>query len=221
MAGLGDIAGKFTAGLGTAQTIAVYLLYGLILGLIIWGAWYILSFNVKVEIHERNTSSQYIVKWVRGKFKKDKNNPGVFNFVMMKESRWNQPLDKNYVQFERRGRGKLGMLVRFVEDSEGRLQPIRPVYNNVAVPWHGWNNNALEFTTRNVMQAIDVFKKGDFWSKYGGLIQMGGFILMFVLLLVLFKQMDGVVEGLNGVANALSESAKNYNALVSGGQVIS
>ena len=217
---IGDIGAKASAGFSQAGGVALYIIYGLVLGGIIFAAWYFMSFNVKVEIHERNTSSQYIVTWRKGKFKKDKNNPGVFNFIMMGDKRWTQPLDKNYVQFEKRGRNRMGMLVRFAEDSEGRLQPIRPVYNNVAVPWHGWNNNALEFTTRNVMQAIDVFKKGDFMSKYGALIQIGAFILMFVLILVLFKKLEGVVEGLNAVAGALKEAAQNYNVMQSGGQVI-
>lgn len=212
MAGLGDIAGNLTSGFSSATMIGQYIFYGLILGLVIWFAIYITSFNVEVRIMERNRGSTPIERKEAGRFKKDKNNPGVMLFTMMRDKRWEMPFPTDYIQLKRGGFGKIKKVVYFIEDEEGRLQPVKPPMMSATEKWVGWKPNAMEFVTRKVKEYIDRFKKGDFMSKYGALVQIGAFLIMFVMILVLFRKLEGVVEGLNNVAGALQAAASNYNA---------
>lgn len=212
MVGLENVAGTFTKGFSQASSVAVYIFYGVVFGLVIWGVMYLLSFNVKVGIWQRSQGETLFVKWTKGRFKKDKQNPQTYLFYIMKDDRWDQPFPKNYVIRESRGFGRLGLMVNFIEDSNGKLQPMNPPTAGVAMPWSGWSGNAMEFTTRKVREYAERFRKGDFMTKYGALIQIGAFIIMFVLILVLFRKLEGVVEGLNAVAAALQTASQNFAA---------
>lgn len=220
MAGLDGVFGDLSGGFSQVAGLATYIFYGVLIGVIVWLAWYILSFNVKVEIHKRTQGTSTLIYTEKGKFKKDKYNPGVFILTMMRDKRWEMPFPKDYIQLEKKAFGKIGQRIMFIEDKDGRIQPLKPVSTEATVNWVGWGNNAMEFTTRKIREYAERFRKGDFWEKYGNLIQIGGIIIMFVLLLVLFRKLEEVVDGLNAVAGALTEAAKNYNVQVAGGQVI-
>lgn len=220
MAGLGDIAGTFTSGFSQVTSVAQYILYGLILGLVIWFAWWITSFNVEVRILERHRGTTPIERMEKGRFKKDKNNPSTLILSLMRDKRWEMPVPTDFIQLKRASFGKIKKVVTFLEDEQARLQPIKPPTVDVAEKWKGWTPNSMEFVTRKAKEYIERFRKGDFWEKYGNMIQLGGILVMFVLILVLFRQLEKVNDGLSSVASAFSEAAKTMAAANAGGQVV-
>lgn len=208
--GLENITASFSGSSGTMWLIAKMLFYGVIVGVGGYLAWYFLSFNIKVRIHQRGNEG-FVTTWKKGKFIKDKQNPGVFLFKIMSDDRWAAPLDRNYVQVEKKSMGRMARMVEFAEDEQGRLQPVRPLLKSDLVAWSGWGNNAMEFTTRTAKEAIEKFKKGDFWSKYGNLVYMGLFLLVFIMALVLFRQMSEISDALGATAGTFKEAAVLFN----------
>jgi hypothetical protein len=221
MAGLGDIMGSFTSGFDKVGGVLMYALYGLLFGAILYVGYLFLQYNVKVEIKAKNGEKGFVSTWHKGRFKRDKKN-GLLMFTVRGDKRWNQPIDRKYVEVERKAGGRMGYLVRFAEDEEGRLQPIRPMMASDLFSWSGWDNDDIEFAASHARQIIELVKKEDFWSKYGVLIQMGFMALMVVMLIVLFKQLSGVADALGGVATALQNTATyvKTGAEVAGSQVI-
>ena len=212
--GLSNIFSGTGAGLTTTFTVLKFIVYGVVVGLGGYLAWYILSFNVRIVVFER-TSSGYTQSKDSGRFKADKNNPGVQNFQFLKRKKqWDQPLERSYLMTEKKAFGRIGMIVYFAEDSDGRLQPVKPIEVKNLKEWTGWNNNAMEFTTRKAKEYIDRFKKGDFWAKYGGLIQMAFLGFLLVILLVLFRQQKEVAGQLGNVAESLKVVAQSMQPIV-------
>lgn len=210
MAEISEILGGFTGGFSNLGVVFQYVLYGILFGLIVWAAWYLTSFNVKVYIRQRAGASYITVKDA-GRFVKDKNNPGVEFFQLMRnKKRWNFPLDRNYVELERKILGRIGRCVFFAEDANGRLQPVRPIDDGGLMRWKGWTLDGMEYVTRGVKEQIERFKKGDWFAKYGGVIQVGAYLVIMMILLVLFRQLEGVVEGLQSVAGSLDAAAQGF-----------
>jgi len=223
MAGLESITSgiNLSGAMSTTGTIMQFLLIGLVLGSIIFGVWYLLSFNIKVGINERNGNEGYITKWDKGKFVKDKKK-GILIFSLMKDKRWNQPLDRKYLSVEKKAFGRISKIVMFAEDTEGRFQPIRPVEKDNLYNWTGWDNDDMEFASSNARAVIDMVKKPDFWSKYGMLVQLGAIAIIFVMAIVLFRQITQISESLNNVAGAFVSAAQALSGAVitNGTQVI-
>lgn len=220
MAGLGDIVGNFSGGFSQMGIVVQYIFYGLLLGGLVWIAWYITSFNVEIRIQERNKGTTPIEKTERGRFKKDKNNPGVMILSLMRDKRWEMPFPNDFIQLKKGSFGKIKKVIYLLEDEDGRLQPLRPPHNNAAEKWVGWKPNAMEFVTRKVKESAERWRKGDFWAKYGNMIQLGGILIMFILILVLFRQLEKVNTGLASVASAFQQAAENLAVANSGGQIV-
>ena len=214
MAGIPGLE-NFTSGMdfGAAWTITKFVFWGAIVGVIGFMLWYFLSFNVRVEVFRR-TNEGFIAEKDKARFKNDKNNPGVQRFQLLRnKKRWDQPLDRKYLTGERRAFGRYGLVARFVEDAEGRLQPIRPVQEKDVVAWKGWDNNAMEFTTSNIKEVIERYKKGDWLTKYGPLIQLAFFAFLLIAMIVLFRELKTVSESLSSVAGALQNIANQMQPL--------
>lgn len=220
MAGLGDIAANFSGGFSAATSLAQYIFYGVVFGVVLYFAYYIMSFNVEARILERNGGKTPMERMEKGRFKKDKNNPGVVLFSMLKDKRWEMPLPPDYIMLKKASFGRVRKVIYFMEDEHGRIQPFRPPHTGNAEQWSGFKPNAIQFMTAKLREYAMRFQKGDFWQKYGNLIQMAGMVLMFVMILILFRQLDKVNEGLASVAAAFENAAKNLAAANSGGQII-
>jgi hypothetical protein len=223
MAGLGDIFGGMNLGgaMSTTGLVFQWILIGLCIGGAGWLMWYYLSFNIKVGINERNGSEGYITKWDKGKFKKNKKN-GMLYFVLLRDKRWNQPLDRKYLSMERKSFGRVGKVVMFAEDDESRFQPIMPVVKDNIHLWAGWDNDDMEFVSSQARAVIEMAKKEDFMSKYGALVQIAAFALLVILMIVFLRQMSGVSEGLAGVASAFEKASQQFAGVMmtNGTQVI-
>lgn len=204
-----DVSGYvsgFTSGFspsGPLGQVAVMLLVGLALGALIYMVWVITSYNVRVTVFCKTQSTSY-EKHLKGKFYRHKESGQTYFKTSGKNPVWNQPLHLDYLMIAVRGR-KLGKHVYFAENEQGNVQPMKPVTNSDLAVWTGWKNSDQEFAIGHARRMIEQVKKGDFWSKYGVLLQMGFMALMVVMLIVLFRQLDGVVTGLQGVANTLGE----------------
>lgn len=224
MAGLGDIFGgvNMSGAVSTTGTVVQWILIGLVIAGIGWMMWYYLSFNIKVGINERNGSEGYITKWDKGKFKKNKRT-GLLDFVLLKDKRWKQPLDRKYLSMEKKSFGRVSKVVMFAEDDESRFQPIKPLHKENLVEWTGWDNDDIEFSASNARAVIDMAKKQDFMSKYGALIQIAAFALLVILMIVFLRQMSGVSESLAGVASSFQDAANKFAGVMmtNGTQVIS
>ena len=219
---INSVMGNVSGGLTTGTTIIVYLFYGVLFGAIIYAGWQLTSYNVKVGIKERRGNGGTITVWKKGKFVKDKINPTTRNFVIMGEKRWNFPLDMSYVELQKKGFGRVGSLVYFAEDEKGRLQPVKSFESNDIHKWTGWTPESMEFFLRNMKEVIERFKKGDFWTKYGGMVQIGAFALIFIMGIVMFRQMQTVADSLGAVAANFKEAAQAFNQQVAanGTQII-
>lgn len=223
MAGLEGIFGGVNWGgmMSTTGSVAKFILVGVILGLIGWMLWYYLSFNIKVGINEKNGNEGYITKWDKGRFKKNKKT-GLLDFQILKDKRWKQPLDRKYLAVEKKMFGRISKLVMFAEDEESRLQPIRPVTVKDISEWTGWDNDDVEFSASNARAVIEMAKKPDFMSKYGALLQIAAMALIFVMAIILFRQINGVSESLALVAGSFERAANSFATVMitNGTQVI-
>jgi len=188
---------------GAIGTVAVYIFWGLLLGGGLYLVWNILSYNVDVRAFRKGRYGFY-QQSLKGKFYKNKENGQEYFKLNSKNTQWNQPLPRDYMIIALRGK-RLKQTIYFAEDEEGRWQPMKPVMNDDVAKWAGWKNSDMEFAIGHARRMIQLVKKGDFWSKYGTLMQLGFMALMVVMLIVLFKQLDGVVTGLNNVASTLGE----------------
>jgi hypothetical protein len=198
--------------LGSVMTVVMYIFYGLILGLGIYLLIRLMKYNVIVEIMERTGDNQFVSKMDKGAFVKDKDNPMVEVFSMLREKRWKEPLDKSYLTLVKKGFGFKKKVV-FAEDSEGRLQPVKPISDRDVVKFRGWDNNSSEFVVRESMKLIERLKKPDFMSKYGSLIQLGALALIFVMAIVLFRQIGQANEGFAAASAAFNTAAQNLAGL--------
>jgi hypothetical protein len=162
-----------------------------------------MSYNVKVTVFHKTQNTSY-EKQLKGKFYVNKTSGQTYFKTSGANPLWNQPLPLDYLMIAVVGK-RLVKKVYFAENDQGKFQPMKPVDNGDLVVWNGWGNSDEEFAIGHARRMIEQAKKGDFWSKYGVMVQMGFMALMVVMLIVLFRQLDGVVGGLNSVASTLGE----------------
>lgn len=204
-----DISGyvtSFTGNLsptGALGQVAVFIFFGLIIGVIGYLVWNIMSYNVRVTVFCKTGTTSF-ERNLKGKFYKNKDNGQTYFKTQGRNPAWNQPLDLDYLTINLRGK-RVVRHVYFAEDKQGNLQPMKPVTEGDLAIWAGWKNSDQEFAIGHARRMISLIKKGDFWSKYGTLIQMGFMALLVVMLIVLFRQLDGVVTGLESVASTLAD----------------
>lgn len=222
MADFSGIFGSFSSGLGKLGIIAQYVFYGLLIGAILYALWIYLSYNIRVGIRVRSGEGGYITTWKKGKFQKDKTNPSTQNFLIMGDKRWNFPLDRSYVEVIRKAFGRIGYQVYFIEDEKGRIQPIKTVSKDNVETWKGWSPESSEFYLRNMKEIIDRFKKGDWFTKYAPFIYIAAFAMIFILGIVLFRQMADISKQLGAIAEVLRQAAIGFGTAVAtnGTQVI-
>lgn len=204
---IGGFASNITSGLspsGPLGQIFTFVLIGVAIGAVGYAVFVMMSYNVKVTIFRKTRFGTY-AQTTKGKFYKNKDNGQEWFKLRGKTySTFNQPLDKNYLVMSVAGK-TVSKQVFLAEDKEGRLQPMKPVEESDLATWVGWRNSDMEFAVGHARRMVALVKTGDFWSKYGGLMQMGFMALMVVMLIVLFRQLDGVVGGLQSVASTLGE----------------
>jgi len=188
---------------GPVGTAAIYGLGGLAIGLVGYMIWVIMSYNVKVVVFCKTQTTSY-EKTLKGKFYLNKENGQTYFKTSGKNPVWNQPLPLEYLMIAVNGK-RLVKKVYFAENEQGKWQPMKPVTQGELEVWTGWKNSDQEFAIGHARRMIEFAKKGDFWSKYGTLIQFGFMALMVVMLIVLFRQLDGVVGGLEAVAGQLGD----------------
>lgn len=203
------------SGFGKIGGVMKYVLWGLVLGGVLYAAWVYTSYNVRVGIYEKSGSSGYITKWDKGKFYRSKKEDGgiIERFKMMKDKRWNQPMDKAYTGAFRKSMGRIGKVVYFAEDSEGRLQPVKPQFN--LMNWKGLSNNAMQFAVTEGKKNIERFKKKNWLDDYQGIIQLGALALIFVMAIVLFRQISSASDAFGSAAASLSETGKIFASAAS------
>jgi len=203
---IGSYTEGITAGLspsGPLGTVAIMVIVGLAVGVVGYMIWVLMSYNVKVTVFCKTQTTSY-EKHLKGKFYVNKENGQTYFKTTGKVPAWNQPLPLDYLIISVVGK-RLVKKVYFAENDQGKFQPMKPITNDDLMVWTGWKNSDQEFAIGHARRMIEFAKKGDFWAKYGTLIQMGFMALMVVMLIVLFRQLDGVVGGLESVANTLGE----------------
>lgn len=207
MAGIPGIE-NLGAGLAGMGDLLKYVLYGLVLGGMIYAAWIYLSYNVRVGILERSGKT-HILRWKKGKFYRNKKEDGnlIERFKIMGDKRWNQPLQKNYLLQQKKSMGRTSTLAIFAEDKEGRLQPVRPELE--LQKWKGLSNNAMQFIITDARKHIERFKTQNWMDKYGALIQIGGMALIFIMALVLFREISSASGAFSNAATALQEAGSS------------
>lgn len=206
MVDIAGYVGNIGAGLspsGPLGSIAMFILGGIAIGIVGYAGFVVLSYNVRVTIFKKTGTHSYET-FAKGKFYLNKENGQTYFKLSGRNPKWNQPLDLDYLVVAVRG-NRVGKHVYFAEDHNGNLQPIKPVTVENVERWTGWKNSDQEFAIGAARKIIAIAKRGDFWSKYGALIQMGFLALMVVMLIVLFRQLDGVVSGLQSVASTLAD----------------
>ena|SRR3990167_5754131 len=178
----------------------------------VWLAFYLLSFvfgmfclwflgfyhNIKVIIYSQRGNGLYI----KGDIARRKKVGEVMELVMFFSKKTIPFPDLKYSYIKRGIFRKT--LFTFYEDNVGNLHPLVMTKDPSKSIQLEPQNIKFWFTTKT-WNAYQLWRKPNVFEKYGTVIaSMTGFLLIFVLTLILFNQIDRIADKLGEVASAIS-----------------
>lgn len=207
---VGSITSGFTSGVG-GNPITGFLQFILPLIIVLGGGYYILKYlryNIKINIFnpiERGSLKDYD----KGLILTDKKS-GVKSFKLLKFKKdWlGGIIPTEFFVPVKKAFSRIGYELYMIRDDEGRLRPIMPPGRDNIPAWDGFNNSDMVWAQQEYAEGIQAFTERDKWGVFlDRAMPYIGIAIIFVMALVLFKQMEGVSEALGGVARALTDAA--------------
>lgn len=200
--GLSNIAGGFS--LEPISGMTILIINVLILGLIGWGLYSIFSYNIKVHI--RNHKGLLVRD--SAKIVRDKDTKRIENLKLRKHKGWSGPLPKKFFIPSLGSFSRITQTVFFAEDKDGNLYPrYIPKNKKESAELDGMTQTDIASLQLEVKSALHSLRDQSFWSEYGALLlPFFGFVVVFVLGIVMFQQMAPIADGLNAAATTSREA---------------
>lgn len=183
-----------------------YLLIGVIIAIlistIIFLIFYIKSFNIRVMVIDKRKGTNKIIFDKAKKIKQD----NVFKLKLMrtKSDPLKLPLSRNIYNWK----GKDFLLVKRTFDGtityleEEDKEDIELLREN--------NPDSRFWETLTIRKISERYGIKTFWEKWGSLIINGIYaLLLFFLIIFLFKELEGIAVALNNVAGAIGSACSN------------
>lgn len=204
--GVGDVVGNFSGAFATSGTLLSYIIGFLVLFGFVWVILWFISFKYNVNIYERKGDNTIIIS-DRGKETKDRKNKEIKEFRLFKnKDGWRGPLSEEFF-VARKKRFGIKYEINFFRNRQGKLIPMYPPLD-IDREWEGLSGADLKWSQIAMRELRDHFTTLGFWDKYGQiLLPFLAFAIIGVMGLVLFRQLEGVTEGLTSVAASLKNTA--------------
>lgn len=211
---IGDIIGagfQGSSGSAIGSTITVFLgwfLVPLVLFAGMYALWYYMSFNVRVMIYNPTNKQNSLGERDKGKVVRDRDNKRVKGFRLLKNKNdySGAPIPLRYHIPVKAGFGRVVKEIHFLRDEHGDLQPYLPPNKQHLSERSGMESIDIAWASQEAKATIRALatKKGawEVLERFAPFIFMA---IIVVLLLVLFREMEGVVSGLRAVANQLAD----------------
>jgi len=201
-----DTVGGMVSGfdvIGGVLTFGKWFFFPLLIGLGMYGLWWLFSFNVRVKIFVPGKPS--IID--KGKRVRNKDNSKIkgFSLLKFKKDYSGASIDERFFSSYKKSFGRVGEELHLLRDDKGNLQPIMPPSNDSIVEWEGLDSSDVAWGMEEAKSGILAYAtKNDAWSKLSAIAPYLGLAFVVVLMIVLLQQMGDVVTGLQSVANALN-----------------
>jgi hypothetical protein len=192
---------------GSASTIIqIALPIVVLIGAIIYMV-YLFSFDVKINIYNPSITGS-MKEFDKGKRALDKKTKTIKEFVLMRYKKdWKGNIPSHFFIPTKKAFGRVGMELNMIRDTDNNLQPIMPPSRADVTSWDGMGPSDIAWALAQIEEGYNTFLKHDWLSKYGGLIiPIVGFIVVGVILLVLFKELEPLAAAFNSAADKIAEA---------------
>lgn len=209
----GMIGGSFSGwGAGIGQ-VGIMVLWLVLIFLCCYAVWFLLSFSIDIVIKERNGSSNIETR-DKGKKVRDKKDKKIWELRLLKNKNdWRGPIHQRFIVPTKKAFGRLGWKIYFLRNDDGSLHPIAPP-TVVGNDWDSMGPADLKWAIIALQEGAAVYSKPDWMSKYGAvLVPIFGFIVVGVIMIVMFQQMEPLAQAFQTASNAYAEAIKSQLAV--------
>jgi hypothetical protein len=206
MAGLTDIVSNVDYS-GLTIGFMKWLIGPIIIFFLVWAIIHYLSYNIRIKIYSpgqknsigdndraretRDSKTKLVKRHQLKKFKKD----------------WEGLIPAKFFIPFRGSFNRIYYEVNMIRDQEGNLQPIIPPRTSDVTNWEGMGSSDVQWALNVIEEGHSVYMKQSFWMQHGATIMaIGGFLIVGVIMLVLFKQLDVLAAAFNNAADKASEA---------------
>lgn len=189
--------------------ISVYLtfiIFFVVVGIIFFFWLYLLSYNIKILIvDERGGASK--IRYDRARRVREDN---VYKLKLL----WNKadPIKLPFTsQVYIKGKKDFIFLNRMFDGSFKYLEKEQSPSNKLISE----NSPDSRFWETLTMRKIrERYHGQNFWEKWGNIIIQGGYIVfLFMIFIILFKEMEGITTGLNSVAGSIGAACSSPSSI--------
>lgn len=207
MAGLETITSgvNFSGWTGGLSIFVKWLFWPLLIAGMMWGVWWLISYNVRVIVHKPGG----IGDKDKGKRTRDKATRQIKGFAMLKYKKdySGAPIDEHLFIPVKKMFGRIGYELHMIIDEKGNLYPLLPPQAHDIPKWKGISGADISWHLSEIQRAEDRYlKKSNFLSFLAQAAPYIGLAIVVILMIVFFKQMEGITAGLQSIATQLQST---------------
>lgn len=214
MADVNNLIGSVDFG-GASLGFLKWLIWPLLLFGLVYAIYYLFSFNIRVNIF--NPYDRHSIKESdRAKAVRDRKSKQVKTHKLMKnKDDWVGIIPGRFLVPSMGLFRRIVYEVYMIRDEEKNLQPIRPPSNKDVHEWEGMSSSDIQWAFNVIDEGHSVYMKQSFWAQHGAtLLAVGGFLVVGVVMLVLFKQLDVLAAAFNSAADKAAQAIAVANTQV-------
>lgn len=182
------------------------------IGLLFYAVWHFMSYKIKVRIHSPKSWGR-AVEFDRARIKKARNDKSVQELVLLRnKDAWIGPLDDEFWIPARGMFGRIKYEVDFIRDGKGNLQALPRVDETAIDNTRRATASDKKWIENEVTHSIEKFQNTNWWEN-PVIWNIAGLAIVFVMFLVLIREIGPLADSFNAAAQAFAEAQRNVTVI--------